>query len=212
MKDERLNKYLQESIPANVKWVTELELYAKENHVPIMDPISMHFLQQLIRIQQPKCILEIGTAIGYSALRMLEAKPDASIVSIERDVERYKFAVDFIQAQNQQQQIQVLYGDALELAQNVHSQAPFDLLFIDAAKGQYQRFFELYSSSIRKGGLIISDNVLFKGYVADPSEDNLRLTKIANKINNYNHWLINNPGFHTTIVPIGDGVAISIKK
>lgn len=212
MDGERLKRYLHDSIPENEKWVTELEAYAQENHVPIMDAVSMHFVQQLIRIQQSKHILEIGTAIGYSALRMLQANPDASIVTMERDEDRYKFAMDVIKEQNKQQQIEVLYGDALDLATDMNGRAPFDLLFIDAAKGQYQRFFELYRSSIQKGGLIITDNVLFKGYVASPSEDNPRYTKIASKINNYNQWLINHPDFHTSIVPIGDGVAISIKK
>lgn len=212
MNDEGLKKYLQETIPPNDEWVSHLELYAKENHVPIMDPVSMQFLQQLIRIHKPDRMLEIGSAIGYSALRMLQANPNASITTIERDSERYKFAIDVIKTQNKHKQIQVIFGDAIDVAERIISQNSFDLLFIDAAKGQYKRFFELYSSSIRKGGIIISDNVLFKGYVANPSNANPRLSKIANKINNYNQWLINNENYHTTIVPVGDGVAISIKK
>lgn len=212
MNDHHLNSYLQDTIPSNEKWVTELESYAQENHVPIMDAVSMHFVQQLIRIHQPNRILEIGTAIGYSALRMLQASPNASIVSIERDESRYKFALDIIKKQGKQEQIKILHGDALELSADITNQEPFDLLFIDAAKGQYQRFFELYSSVVRKGGLILSDNVLFKGYVVSPSENNPKFTKIATKINNYNQGLINHPDFHTSIVPIGDGVAISIKK
>ncbi|WP_404453131.1 O-methyltransferase [Virgibacillus necropolis] len=212
MNDELLNQYLQETIPLNEEWVNKLESYAKENHVPIMDAVSMHFLQQLIRIHQPARILEIGTAIGYSALRMLQANPNATITTIERDEERFKYALDVIKAQNKLQQIQVIHGDALEVVEEIRNQDQFDFMFIDAAKGQYKRFFELYSPSIRKGGLIISDNVLFKGYVANPSNDNPKFTKIANKINNYNQWLINNENFHTVIVPIGDGIAISIKK
>ncbi|MFZ3576456.1 O-methyltransferase [Virgibacillus sp. DJP39] len=212
MHDELLKKYLQESLPLNKEWVDNLEFYAKENHVPIMDPVSMHFLQQLIRIHKPERILEIGTAIGYSALRMQQANPEAFITTIERDEERYKYAVKVIEEQNRLNQINVIFGDALEVVKEVVSYKSFDLLFIDAAKSQYQRFFELYSTAVRKGGLIISDNVLFKGYVANPSNDNQRVSKIANKINNYNKWLLNNDKFHTTIVPIGDGIAISIKK
>ncbi|ASN05148.1 O-methyltransferase [Virgibacillus necropolis] len=212
MNDDLLNQYLLGTIPASEEWVSKLELYAKEHHVPIMDPVSMHFLQQLIRIHEPAHILEIGTAIGYSALRMLQANPNAFITTIERDAERFNYALDEIKSQDKLERINVVYGDALEVAEKITGQSSFDLMFIDAAKGQYKRLFELYSPSIQKGGLIISDNVLFKGYVANPSDDNPRSTKIANKIKNYNNWLINNENFHTTIVPIGDGIAISIKR
>ncbi|ASK63111.1 SAM-dependent methyltransferase [Virgibacillus phasianinus] len=212
MNDKELNQYLQGTIPINEKWITELERYAKENRVPIMEPVSMNFLQQIIRIHQPARILEIGTAIGYSALRMLQANPGALITTIERDESRFTYAVNEIKALNKHEQINVIFGDALEVAEEITNQGPFDLLFIDAAKGQYKRFFELYSPSIRKSGIVISDNVLFKGYVANPSEDNPRFSKIAGKINTYNQWLINNESFHTSIVPIGDGIAISIKK
>lgn len=212
MLDEKLNQYLLGTIPANEDWIEKLEIYAKENDVPIMDPVGIQFLQQLIRIHKPERILEIGTAIGYSALRMLEANPNASITSIERDKVRYDYAIKVIEEQNKASQIRIIHGDALEVVEELRERDSFDLLFIDAAKGQYQRFFELYSPAIRKGGLIISDNVLFKGYVANPSEKQPRLSKIANKINTYNRWLIEKEEFHTSIVPVGDGVAITIKK
>ncbi|WP_430785101.1 O-methyltransferase [Virgibacillus flavescens] len=212
MLDKKLNEYLLGTIPSNEDWVENLETYAKENDVPIMDPIGMQFLQQLIRIHKPMRILEIGTAIGYSALRMLEANPTANITTIERDKARYDFAVNVIKEQNKTSQIEIIHGDALEVVNELNEKHTFDLLFIDAAKGQYQRFFELYSPIIRKGGLIISDNVLFKGYVANPSEKPHRLTKIANKIKAYNQWLIEKEEFHTSIVPVGDGVAITIKN
>lgn len=212
MIDNQLNQYLRNLSTSNEKWVDQLEKYAEENNVPIMDPLSIQFVQQLIRIHQSSAILEIGTAIGYSALRMLQANPDASITTIERDKDRYDFAMAEIKKQKKLSQIRVIHGDALEVSDTVTKQGTFDLLFIDAAKGQYQRFFEIYSPFIRKGGIIISDNVLFKGYVANPSNDNPRLSKIANKIKSYNQWLTSNENFHTSIVPIGDGIAISIKK
>lgn len=212
MIDNQLNQYLRNLSTSNEKWVDQLEKYAEENNVPIMDPLSIQFVQQLIRIHQSSAILEIGTAIGYSALRMLQANPNASITTIERDKDRYDFAMAEIKKQKKLSQIRVIHGDALEVSDTVTKQGTFDLLFIDAAKGQYQRFFEIYSPFIRKGGIIISDNVLFKGYVANPSNDNPRLSKIANKIKSYNQWLTSNENFHTSIVPIGDGIAISIKK
>ncbi|MBT2215101.1 SAM-dependent methyltransferase [Virgibacillus dakarensis] len=212
MINENLTNYLIQLLPAQENWVVELERQATEEHVPIMDPVSMHLLTQIIRIQKPERILEIGTAIGYSALRMLQANSEATVVTIERDWSRYRKAIANIKKLEKQDKIDVIFGDALETAENITAKGPFDLLFIDAAKGQYERFFTLYSQTVAKGGLIITDNVLFKGYVEEPSKEHPRFTKLGQKIRHYNDWLIKNPDYMTSIVPIGDGVAISIKK
>ncbi|WP_099158605.1 O-methyltransferase [Virgibacillus ndiopensis] len=210
--DVQEQNYLTKLLPPQEDWVTDLERQAKEERVPIMDPLGMNYLMQLIKMTKPKTILEIGTAIGYSALRMLEAHPNAQIVTIERDERRYNQALENIQRQSKQNHIHVIYGDALEKSQEIKDRGSFDMMFIDAAKGQYQRFFELYSQLVPRGGIIVSDNVLFKGYVADSSKDHPRHSKIGQKVRNYNEWLVRHPEFSTTIVPIGDGVAISIKK
>lgn len=205
-------KYLQSLIPASSNDMKQIESFAKSHHIPIMDPLGMNFLMQMIRIQQPGKILEIGTAIGYSALRMIEASPSSQVVTIERDGDRYKEALKNISSHHAQSQIKVLYGDALELREAVEASAPYDLLFIDAAKGKYESFFQLYTPLLADKGIIISDNVLFKGYVADDSKASKRLAKLAEKVRGYNEWLTSHPDFHTTIVPIGDGVAITTKR
>ncbi|WP_106497065.1 O-methyltransferase [Lentibacillus sp. Marseille-P4043] len=210
--DENLTGYLTQLLPEQENWVLELEKQAKEDHVPIMDPVGIHFLMQVIKLRKPASILEIGAAIGYSALRMIQANPAATVLTIERDEQRYKQALYNIEKQQKQDKIDVIFGDALEKAEDIVAKGPFDLLFIDAAKGQYQRFFELYSQAISKGGLIITDNVLFKGYVADPDKVHPRYAKLGKKIRKYNDWLMQNPDYTTSIVPIGDGVAISIKE
>ncbi|WLR49482.1 O-methyltransferase [Halobacillus litoralis] len=189
-----------------------MESDAEEKRVPIMEPLGIDFLMQLLRIQQPKKILEIGTAIGYSALRMLEACPGSQITTVERDEQRYEDALKNIKAMNAEEQIHVIKGDALEVASTIEEEGPFDLLFIDAAKGKYEEFFHLYSPMVSDKGVILSDNVLFKGFVADDSEANPRMAKIANKIRKFNEWLVQHPDYYTTIVPIGDGVAITKKK
>nr|WP_204497390.1 O-methyltransferase [Aquibacillus albus] len=204
--------YLTRMLPSSDEWVSKLENYAYTHGVPIMEPLGINFLMQLVRLQKPTNILEIGTAIGYSSLRMLEACPSASIVTVERDENRYMEAVNNIKDLNKQKNIHVIHGDALEVVDLVVEKGPYDLLFIDAAKGQYQRFFEMYSKHLTEDAVIISDNVLFKGLVADQSLENERLSKIARKINSYNEWLVNHPDYRTTIVPIGDGVAISVKR
>ncbi|MGY0694299.1 O-methyltransferase [Virgibacillus sp. FSP13] len=210
--EDNLTGYLTQMLPEQENWVLKLEKQAKEDHVPIMDPVGINFLMQVIKVRKPNLILEIGTAIGYSALRMIQANPEAAVVTIERDEQRYKQALYNIEKQQKQDKIDVIFGDALEKAEDIIAKGPFDLLFIDAAKGQYQRFFELYSQAIPKGGLIITDNVLFKGYVVDPGNAHPRYAKLGKKIRKYNDWLMQNPEYSTSIVPIGDGVAISIKE
>ncbi len=204
--------YLQSLLESSPEWAKTLEQYAMQNRVPIMEPLSINYLMQLIRIQQPDKILEIGAAIGYSALRMLEARPEASIVTIERDEIRDQEALSNLTAHDAQGKVKLIFGDALECSEMIKNNGPFDFLFIDAAKGQYQRFFELYTPMLSEKGIVISDNVLFKGLVASQYETDGRKQKIANKIRTYNSWLTNHQDFHTTIIPIGDGLAISTKR
>nr|WP_100011905.1 O-methyltransferase [Lentibacillus sediminis] len=210
--DEQLNTYLYETLLPKEDWVLEMEQQAKKDHVPIMDPVSMEFIMQLIRLHQPVNILEIGTAIGYSALRMLQANPDAAIITIEKDDTRYHQAVRNIERQQHSGQINVIHGDALdEISKLVETGTVFDLVLIDAAKGQYKRFFELAAPLLRGGGLVLSDNVLFRGHVADPASANPRHAKMVEKLRDYNKWMMEHTAFSSSIVPVGDGIAISIK-
>ncbi|MFQ3542684.1 O-methyltransferase [Halobacillus rhizosphaerae] len=204
--------YLESLVSKSAPDVHQMEKYAEENGVPIMEPLGIHFLMQMVRIKQPKRILEVGTAIGYSALRMLEAYPDCHIVSIERDEVRYKEALENVKKFGDEGKIQIILGDALEVQQQVKKEGPYDLLFIDAAKGKYEEFFKLYSPLVTENGLIISDNVLFKGYVAAPDQASARMAKLAGKIRNFNQKLMEHPDFSTTIVPIGDGVALTVRN
>ncbi|WP_062355616.1 O-methyltransferase [Bacillus kwashiorkori] len=209
---DHLNSYLQSFISERSPFFQEMERYAKENCVPIMDPYSMETVLQLLRLYKPKNMLEIGTAIGYSALRFAEAVPNIKILTIERDNNRAKLAHTNIQQANRLGQITMLEGDAFDLVLEVAKYAPFDCLFIDAAKGQYQRFFQTFEPYLAEQALIITDNVLFKGYVYSDNENNNRLKKLGKKIHHYNEWLIQNPSYQTVILPVGDGIAISIKQ
>ncbi|PLR78055.1 SAM-dependent methyltransferase [Bacillus sp. V3-13] len=211
MLNEELHAYLDELIPERPQLIKELERYAALHHVPIMEKGGMEVLLQLLRIHRPDAILEIGTAIGYSALRMSLALPAAKIVTIERDEARAAVALEnFKKAGNSM--ITLIKGDALEADAEVASHAPFDLIFIDAAKGQYRRFFELYSAFLQAGGLMITDNVLFKGLVAAEQIDHKRTRSLVNKIKDFNSWLVNHPDYDTIILPVGDGIAVSKKR
>lgn len=212
MENEKLHAYIEEIIPARPELFQKIELYAKDNGVPIMELVGIEAMLQLLRIQQPKNILEVGTAIGYSALRMADALPNCKIVTIERDAERYELAEQYITEAGKEAQILIIKGDALEAEPLVRDYGPFQAIFIDAAKGQYQRFFEMYSQFLDDNGVIITDNVLFKGLVCEPEINNKRTRNLVKKIDSFNKWLMNHPDFYTTILPVGDGVAISKKR
>lgn len=178
-----------------------------------MELTGIETMLQFLRIQQPKAILEVGTAIGYSALRMATALPEASIVTIERNEERYHIAKEYIHLAEKVDRIHLIKGDALEVEEEIKRFAPFDVIFIDAAKGQYKRFFEVYVNYLAAGGVIVTDNVLFKGHVYGQERlENRRARALVSKINNFNKWLMHHPDFDTVILPVGDGVAISKKR
>jgi predicted O-methyltransferase YrrM len=209
---QELQSYIDSLIQPRNDLLLEMEEYADQNGVPIMEAAGIETMLQLLRIQQPEAILEVGTAIGYSALRMAFALPQTKIVTLERDEGRFKLAVDYIKKADRQQQIIQISGDALELEEEVAGHAPFDAIFIDAAKGQYKRFFEMYSRYLKPGGMIITDNVLFKGLVYNQEADSRRLRSLVKKIDEFNRWLAANEEYDTVILPIGDGIAISKKR
>lgn len=209
--DEQLDQYLKTTLPPNEEWIIAMEEQAERERVPIMDPLSMNFLLQLIKMIKPKRILEIGAAIGYSALRMSTAHPEAVITTIEKDASRYEQAITHIRSRQKQDNIQVILGDALEEMLSL-TKASYDLIFIDAAKGQYERFFNLSCPLLRNSGVVISDNVLFRGYVSGQKQPPKKYEKLTNKLQNFNEWLTSHPNFDTTIVPLGDGIAISYQN
>lgn len=190
----------------------EMETYAKQNAVPIMELAAIETMLQILRIHQPKKLLEIGTAIGYSALRMAYTLPDSFIVTAEKDPERLKLAWEFLSRSGRAGQIQLLYGDALELREEIEKHAPYDFIFIDAAKGQYRKFFEMYSPYLAENGIVLTDNVLFRGLVCEKDIQNRNKRGLVRKINDFNKWLMEHEGFDTVILPVGDGVAISRKR
>lgn len=211
--DEQMKQYLESHLSAKDEWIRQLEETAKKDKVPIMDSISVDYMLNLIKIQQPKRILEVGTAIGYSALRMLEANPAAEIITIEKDEQRYHEAMENINKLNKSGQITVYLGDALDVLDELTAKKEvFDFIFIDAAKGKYQAFFDIAHQLLASSGLLITDNVLFRGYVASPELTPKRYKSMVNKIRSYNDFLTSHPAYITSILPIGDGVMISYKK
>ncbi|WP_067837182.1 O-methyltransferase [Amphibacillus sediminis] len=209
---DNIYDYLNKLRPSAPAWAYILEEEAVRDGIPIMEREGIDFIKQVIRLKQPKRALEIGSAIGYSALQMADASPDLSIITIERDQKRYQRAQVHLQDLDKNNQIELIFGDALDAIDIISQKGPYDLIFIDAAKGQYQRFFELYQPLLNSGGVIITDNVLFKGYVADSTGASKRLQALVKKIQRYNQWLSKHQLFDTIFLPIGDGIAVSTKK
>lgn len=212
--NEKLHSYIEGLIPKRNDLLSEMEDYAKQYQVPIMELAGIEAVLQILRLQKPKKILEVGTAIGYSALRMVTAIDDAKIVTIERDVDRYTKAEEFFDRSDKKSQITLIKGDALEVENQIRDLGPFDVIFIDAAKGQYQKFFELYSKNLQSDGILITDNVLFKGLVCEIETgiESKRIRQLVKKIDAFNRWLMQNSEYNTIILPVGDGVAISKKR
>src|SRR5699024_3465818 len=211
---QKTQKYLEQLIPKSNDFMCSLEQYASEHRVPIMEKEGIHFLSQLIRLQQPDTILELGTAIAYSALRMHEAAPNAHITTLERNDEMVAIARKNVQLAEKEHAIKIMHADAFDaLEQLTNEKKQFDFIFIDAAKGQYKKFFTLVEPLLADKGIIVCDNVLFKGYVVDTTQtDNKRLQKLAKKIDTFNQWLMANESYQTSLIPIGDGITISMKK
>ncbi|MEJ9212006.1 O-methyltransferase [Bacillus smithii] len=209
---EKIAQYWQSLLPEKPLFIQEMEQLAKEEHVPIMESAGIETMLQFMRIQKPKKILEIGTAIGYSAIRIAQAISGSEIVTIERDETRYNQAIHFIRRAGLENRISVILGDALEVAAEAGEMGPYDAIFIDAAKGQYQKFFEMYTPYLAENGVVYTDNVLFKGHVAETEIAKKRIRQLASKIRQYNQWLVNHSSFSTMIIPVGDGLAISIYR
>ncbi|MBW3111927.1 MULTISPECIES: O-methyltransferase [Bacillaceae] len=210
--NEQVIGYIESIVKERPALISEMEQYAEVHGVPIMELVGIEALLGMLRIQQPKRILEIGTAIGYSSLRMAEALPETTVVTLERDEERFEAAQRFLSRSKDGNRIVTIFGDALELSEEVEKHGPFDAIFIDAAKGQYLKFFDLYSAMLTENGVVYSDNVLFKGLVAEEQVEQKRIRNMVKKLQNYNTWLMNHEQFDTSILPVGDGIAISKKR
>lgn len=189
--------------------IEELEKYAKENRIPIMQKDGIEYLCNYIKNNNIKNILEIGSAIGYSAIKMAQIDPNIKITTIEKDKERYNIAVQNIKKFNLENRIDLILDDAL----NIDINKKYDLLFIDASKGHNIDFFNKFKNNLLKNGVIITDNLSFHGLVEN---EELAITKnqkgLVRKIKKYIDFLDTNREFNTKYVSVGDKISISIRK
>ena len=197
-------------VKSNYAIIKEIKEYAIENKVPIMNQEGIDFLTTFIIKYQIKNILEIGTAIGYSSIMMTLCGPNIKVTTIERDEQRYLEALKNIKKIGLEDRITLIFNDALK----TRIDGKYDLIFIDAAKAQNIKFFELFERNLKDGGFIITDNMYFHGLVNKNEKEikSRNVRGIVRKIKDYITFLKNNDNYNTTIYDIGDGIAVSEKK
>lgn len=191
--------------------ILEMEEYAKEHNVPIIEKESIAYLMKFIKQHGIQSVLEIGSAIGYSAILMASSSREVKVTTIERDETNYMEALKNVKKCGFEGKVNVVFQDALEL--NLAEGTEYDLIFIDAAKGQYKKFFEKYKYFLAPGGAIITDNLKFHGYVGKSETiESKNLRQLVGKIEGYIDFLKTNEEFDTEFLDIGDGLSVSIRK
>lgn len=189
--------------------VKEIRTYAKENNVPIMLDDGIEFLTNYIVKNKINTVLEIGTAIGYSAIMMALANPDLTVTTIERDEKRYLEALKNIKKLKLENRIRLIFNDALD----ANIEGKYDLIFIDAAKAQSIKFFEKFERNLNPGGVIVTDNLEFHGLVKKKEEEieSRNLRALVRKVKEYINFLKANDRYETEFLSIGDGISVSKK-
>lgn len=209
--DERFITYINSLDKGNTEFLDQLEQQALQEHVPIIRREMQSLLKVLIALKQPKRILEVGTAVGFSSILMCEyGGKDSQIITIENYDKRIPIARENIKKAGMEERIQLIEGDALEVMKEL--EPSFDFIFMDAAKGQYINFFPECLRLLVDGGVLVSDNVLQDGDIIESRYAVCRRNRtIHSRMREYLYTLKNHPQLSTAILPLGDGVTISTK-
>lgn len=185
--------------------------YANKNNVPIIFPEVEQFIRVLLKISNVKNILEIGSAIGYSSLVMAESTPsNVRITTIEKRKDMYKVAKENINQSKYKDKVKIIEGDARDVIPELADK--YDFIFLDAAKGHYLEFFNDCTKKLNDEGIIVSDNVLYKGMIASDELVIRRKKTIVKRMRNYLEYISDLDGYITSVLPLGDGVSITYKE
>ena len=209
--DERMVTYINSLDTGSGQFLDQLELQAKKDRVPIIRREMQSFLKVLLQIKKPTKILEVGTAVGFSALLMAKYTPeDTRIVTIEKYEKRIPVAKANFQAAGMDHRITLLEGDALEILREMEDS--FDFIFMDAAKGQYIHFYPEVMRPLAPEGILVSDNVLQEGDLIESHFAVERRNRtIYKRMREYLYVLKHDERLETSILPVGDGAAVSYK-
>lgn len=208
-----MNIYLEQfnnEKEVNHEFFDDLRKYAEKNNVPIIKRDSLVLIQAILKMINAKTMLEIGTAIGYSALSFVCNKEDLYIDTIERNEQMYQEALKNVKMLSKEQSVNIIFQDALEVDNNKLKK--YDVIFIDAAKAQYQKFFDKYSPLLNDNGIILTDNIVFHGCVENQENLSKNVRSMVKKIDNFNHYLNTLDDYVTYYIDSGDGLAITMRK
>lgn len=208
---EYMEEYIRGLIPGKEGTLKEIEDFARENAVPIVQKETAKFLEFMVSMKKPLRILELGTAIGFSAILMYEsAGTEPEILTIERDSKMIELAKVNLTRFGLQDKIKIEEGDCLEILEKLKE--PFDLIFMDAGKGHYNHFLPHCLRLLSKDGIIIADNVLFRGMVASDELVKRRKITIVKRMRTYLDLVSNDDNLITSVIPMGDGIALTRRR
>lgn len=199
-------RYLEHLLPPRDALLAEMEEHARRDDIPIADPEVGRFLEVVARAKGALRIVEIGTAIGYGALRLARGAPQARVVTIDRDPAMLAAARGYLERGGVLDRVELVEGEALEAIGRL--EPPFDLAWVDAAKADYRRYLDRLLPLVVVGGLLVFDNVLWKGRVADPPDED---DADADHLRTFNGYLMMHPQLTASVVPLGDGIALATK-
>ncbi len=205
----RQKKYLEKFKSEKDPLILEIESYAKKFRVPILSWDSAALLEQLIIIYKPRRVLEIGTAIAYSSIRIARnLKDNCSIDTLEKSKDNAKIAKENIARSGLSKKINLIFGDALETIPKIKYN--YDFIFLDADKEDYKTLFDLSVEKLKKGGVVFADNLLWHGHAASGRVPAKQKTSTMH-IREFNDMFTSAPNLKSTIIPVGDGIGIGIK-
>lgn len=210
--DNDVQNYISSLLPARTGILEKIESESKERHIPIVEPEVAQFLRFLITVKNPSRIVEIGTGTGYSTISMAKAlKPSAMIETIELNPIRYQEAIENIKVAGYANQVRLHHGHVFDLLP--HIEGEFEFVFMDAAKGQYLELFNMIFPRLKVGGIIVAEDIFYEKLVVLDREDiRKRNRTMSRRLRTYLDLVVNHPQLETTLVPLGDGLAVSCKK
>ncbi|NLP29678.1 MAG: O-methyltransferase [Clostridiales bacterium] len=211
--DKKVTDYINSLYKPKNIFLEALRAQAEKDKIPIILRDTETLLSVLLEIKRPKRILEIGTAIGYSAIYFAYLMPDAHITTLELKEKMQRKALLNIKEAGFADRIKIILGDALETLSCFNDEEPYDFIFIDGAKGHYKDIFDSCLKIAKPGTVIVSDNILYRAMIAsDDYLDNRRNKTIVNRMREYLKYITAMPNIATSVLAVGDGVAISVVK